>query len=88
MPQRLLNRPAVVAQTPGEVATIYNRSKQMIPIQVAPPGGDFYLSEQQVHLRPGKTVQVAKSHLRWEQIQNLAARGILQVVCDSETQEA
>lgn len=68
-----------------EVIRVYNRSRQTLPLQVKPPGGDFYLHEQQIHLQPGKSVMVPKDHLRMDQVMNLAARGILKVTYDSET---
>ena len=68
----------------SELIRIHNKSKQVLPLQVKPPQGDFYLHEQQVHLRPGKTVMLPKDHLRMEQITNLAARGALRVIYDSE----
>lgn len=67
-----------------EVVRIYNRGKQAVPLQVRPPQGDFYLTEQQVHLIPGKSVLLPKDHLRMEQVTNLAARGVLKVTYDSE----
>lgn len=69
------------------ILRIYNKGKQTVPIQVKPPKGDFYLHEQQVYLRPGKNVTLPKDHLRMEQIQNLAARGVLQILHDSEAYE-
>lgn len=81
--QQLRNRPGFVAQPAGVDVRIYNNSKQVIPIHINPPGGDFFLNEQQVHLRPSKSVMLPKDHLRWEQISNLSARGILRVIYDS-----
>ena len=69
----------------AEVVRVYNRGRQTIPLQVRPPGGDFFLTEQQVHLAPGKSVLLPKDHLRMDQVTNLAARGVLKVTYDSET---
>lgn len=66
---------------------IYNSSKQMIPIQVRPPKGDFYTSEQQVFINPGKDVLLPKSHIIDDQVSNLQARKMIKVVYDSETKE-
>ncbi len=74
-----------MAKIKDGVLRIYNSSKQMIPIQVKPPGGDFYTSEQQIRLAPGKDVVLPKSHLRMAQIDNLKRRRMLKVVYDSDT---
>ena len=66
------------------VVRIYNRSKQVIPLQVKPPGGDFFLHEQAVQLRPGKTVKLPKSYVNEAQIDNLQRRQQVQVIFDSE----
>jgi hypothetical protein len=70
-------------KTSGEI-NIYNNSAQMIPIQVRIPGGDFYTSEQQVRLNPGKNVQLPKSHVRMDQVENLQKRGIIKVLYNSD----
>lgn len=69
-----------------EFVRVYNRGKQMIPLNVRPPKGDFYLHEQQVHLRPGKSVTLPKEHLRMEQVTNLTARGMLKTTYDSSAE--
>ncbi len=74
-----------MAKQKSHVVRIYNNSKQMIPIQLSAPGGDFYTSEQQVRLVPKADVQLPKSHLRMEQIENLQKKGLIRVVYDSET---
>jgi hypothetical protein len=66
------------------VVRIYNNSKQMIPLQVRTPGGDFFTSEQQVRIMPGRDVLLLKSHLRSDQIENLTKKGLVRVVYDSE----
>ncbi len=63
---------------------IYNKSAQLIPIQIKPPGGDFFLHEQQIRIPPGKSVTVMKDHILLEQVMNLKARGMLQITNDSE----
>lgn len=63
---------------------LYNSSKQALRLQVRPPGGDFYTSEQQVTLNPGKQISLIKSHLNMEQVLNLQKRSMLRVVHDSE----
>lgn len=63
---------------------IYNRSKQMIPLQVRPPGSDFFSNEQQVRIAPGEDVTLPKSYLLPEQIENLTRRRLLTVTFDSE----
>ncbi len=74
--------------TKGAVVRLYNRSSQMIPVQIKPPGGDFFLHEQTVYLRPRQTVKVPKSHLNHDQIHNLQARRELQVLYDTDVAEA
>lgn len=73
-----------MAKKKSAIVRIYNRSKQMIPIQVRAPGSDFYTNEQQVRIDPGKDVALPKSHLRMDQIENLQKRRMIQVVYDSE----
>ena len=68
----------------GHTLRIYNRSRQTISLQLCRPGGDFFLTEQQVHLGSGKSVELPKDHVRMEQINNLSVRGILRVTHDSE----
>jgi hypothetical protein len=71
----------------SEMVRLYNSSKQMIPLQVRVPGGDFYRSEHQVRLNPGNDVQLPKSHLRVDQIENLQRRGMLKILYDSSEHE-
>ena len=69
----------------SDVVQIYNRSKQTIPLQVRPPGGDFFLHEQAIQLGPGKTVTLPKTYTNEAQINNLQRRQQIQVIFDSET---
>ncbi len=69
------------------VVRLYNRSRQLISIQVKPPKGDFYMHEQTVHLHPKKTVTLPKSHLNHDQISNLQKKRIIQVLFDSESRK-
>ena len=64
----------------SKTVVVTNRSKQMIPIQVKPPRGDFFYEEQQVRLGPGKSVSVPKGHLNWAQIENCRGRGDVSVI--------
>jgi hypothetical protein len=66
---------------------IYNCSKQMVPLQVRAPGSDFYQNEQQIRLGVGQDVELPKSHLHAEQIENLQRRRIIKVIYDSEQSE-
>ena len=61
---------------------VYNNSKQLLSLQVKPPGGEFYSSEQQVRLLPGQDCLLPKSYIMSEQIENLRARGVIKVVYD------
>lgn len=60
--------------------TISNRSRQMIPLQIRPPKGDFFYEEHQVRINPGATAQVPKRYLNWAQIENCKGRGDISVV--------
>lgn len=73
-----------MAREKSQTIRIYNASKQMIPLQLRAPGGDFFTNEQQVRIMPGKDVLLPKSHLRSEQVDNLRRRGMIKVVYDSE----
>ena len=66
------------------IIRLYNKSKQMLSIQVKPPHGDFFLHEQQVRINPGVTVKLPKSHLLMDQLRNLQSRRLLKIVLDSE----
>jgi hypothetical protein len=66
------------------VVQIYNSSRQMIPISVRPPGGDFFLHEQTIYLRPGKTVRLPKSFLNDSQMSNLTTKRMIRILHDSE----
>lgn len=71
--------------TKSHVIRVYNCSKQMIQLQARAPGSDFYSSEIQVRLMPGKDAVLPKSYLYSEQIKNLQAKKMIQVLHDSET---
>ena len=87
MPQTAVKPQAKPVPDPkGAVVRLYNCGKQMIPVQVKPPKGDFYLHEQTVYLRPGKTVKLPKSYLNQAQIRNLQANRQIKVLFDSEAQ--
>jgi len=70
----------------SHVVKIYNCSNQMIPIQVRAPNSDFYSNEQQIRVMPGRDTLLPKSHLRFEQIENLKAKRMIKIVYDSEEQ--
>jgi len=63
---------------------IYNTSSQLIRLQLRPPGGEFYSTEQQVAIAPGQVVSLPKSHVLQEQVENLQRRQMLRVLYDSE----
>lgn len=68
----------------SHVIRVYNCSKQMIPLQLRPPNSEFYSNEQQVRIKPGQDVQLPKSYVRREQIENLRGRKMIKVIYDSE----
>lgn len=59
---------------------ITNRSRQMIPLQVRPPKGDFFYEEHQIRLRPGQTVTLPQRYLNQSQIENCQGRGDLTII--------
>jgi hypothetical protein len=64
--------------------TIYNKSKQMIPIHLnAPKNVDFYVGAQDIRLRPGQTYKFRKDRLRMAQVERLQKQGLIQVLHDS-----
>ena len=65
---------------------VYNNSKQLIPLQVRAPGGDFYTSEQQVRLNPGQHVLLPKNYLLLNQLENLQKKGLIRILYDSEVE--
>ena len=69
----------------SRIVTLYNASKQSIPVQVRPPGSDFYSGEQQVWIKPGGNVQLPWDYLNQDQIDNLLRRSILKKIYDSKT---
>ncbi len=62
---------------------IENLSRQMIPLQVKPPNGDFYVEEQQIRLSPagkkGCAVKLPKKYLNMAQIENCKSRRFISV---------
>lgn len=76
-----------MAKNKTPVVRIYNRSKQLVPLQVRAPGSDFFTNEQQVRIPAGQDVLLPKTHLRQDQIENLCKRGIIKVVYDSDEAE-
>jgi 23S rRNA A2030 N6-methylase RlmJ len=64
----------------SETIRVYNKSPQLISLQVRPPNSDFYINEQQVHLHPKKSAILPKDYVIEEQLSNLQARGFVQVI--------
>jgi len=54
---------------------ITNTCRQMIPLQVKPPKGDFYYEEHQIRLNPGQSVTLPTRYLNLSQIENCKSRG-------------
>lgn len=74
-----MKKAAPQAKVEQPMTRIYNSSKQMIPIQLRPPGSDFYRSEMQVRVSPGESVLVPKSHVNEDQINNLRKRRLIRI---------
>ncbi len=70
----------VVRQEKSGFITIYNCGNQTVPLHVKPPEGDFFLHEQAIQLRPGKTVRLPQSHVNQSQIGNLQKTRKIRVV--------
>ena len=70
----------------GHSITVYNRGRQTVHLQVKPPGGDFFLHEQVIYLKPGKSVQIPKNCANSSQIRNLQAKRQIQITHDTEAQ--
>lgn len=66
-----------MAKAALEFTKITNTSRQMVPIQVKPPAGDFYLHERSVRLGAGKSVVLPSDHLMPSQLENLKARTMI-----------
>ena len=78
--QKKIQVAASQSPSDSDMIVVYNRSKQTISLQVKPPGGDFFLHEQAVHLRPNKSVRLPKSFANTSQIRNLQAKRKIQVI--------
>lgn len=76
-----------MAKQKSHVVRVYNRSSQMIALQLRAPNSDFYTNEQQVRINPGQDVSLPKSHIREDQIKNLQAKRMIKILYDSEAQE-
>lgn len=62
---------------------VFNSCKQMIPLQMRPPGTSFYRYEQQIRLNPGQHALLPLDHLREDQLENLQKRGFIKIIYDS-----
>ena len=58
---------------------ITNVSRQLIPVQVRRPGGDFYKDEQQIRIKPGETVRLPAAMLLQHQLDNCKLRHELKI---------
>lgn len=76
-----------MAKNRTHIIRVSNCSQQLIRLQVRPPGGDFYMHEQQISLNPGQEAVLPKDHLIASQIKNLQARQMLRMLYDSESVE-
>ena len=70
-------------ETKTQTCRVLNVSKQLICLQVKPPGGDFFIHEQQVRLNPGQHALLPKAHLNQEQVNNLKRSGVIKITFDS-----
>jgi len=65
------------------IVRVFNSCKQMIPLQMRPPGTSFYRYEQQIRLNPGQHALLPLDHLREDQLENLQKRGFIKIIYDS-----
>lgn len=63
---------------------ILNNCKQMIPLQLRPPGTSFFRNEQQIRLNPGQHALLPYEHLRQDQIENLCKKGMIKIIYDTQ----
>ena len=63
---------------------ILNSCKQMIPLQLRPPGTSFFRNEQQIRLNPGQHALLPYDHLRSDQIENLQKKGMIRIIFDTD----
>lgn len=68
----------------SHVIRVYNKSNQLIQLQMRPPGGDFFTNESQVRILPGREVLLPKSHCRQDQLDNLSKKGFIKILYDSQ----
>jgi hypothetical protein len=73
----------VVVQGDLRMVRVFNNCKQMIPLQLRPPGTSFYRNEQQIRLNPGQHALLPYEHLRADQIENLCKKGFIKIIYDS-----
>jgi hypothetical protein len=66
------------------IVRLMNIGRQSIPLDVKPPGGDFYSDRSTVYLHPNKVVDLPKSYLNMDQINNLQKKRHLKIVRDEE----
>jgi len=62
-----------------EEVTVYNKSGQLISLQLSDVGADFY-QQQQAHLMANKTMTIPTKYLNINQINNLLMKGFLLLV--------
>jgi hypothetical protein len=60
--------------------TVMNISAQTIGIQLSKPGGDFYIHEQTIRVKPGGSHRDKVSKFNRNQIDNLKKKRIIKVV--------
>lgn len=66
------------------IIRLMNIGKQTIPLEVKPEGGDFYTDRSTVYLHINKVVDLPKSFLNMDQINNLQKRRHIKIVRDEE----
>jgi hypothetical protein len=64
----------------AEMLTVYNPRGQAVPLQIRDPEKDFYVSEQTIHLGPGKRYTDYAHMFNRDQIENLSTKGMIRVL--------
>lgn len=67
-------------QERADMITVYNPRSQSVPLQIRDPEKDFYVSEQTIHLGPGKRYTDYAHMFNKNQLENLSTKGMIRVL--------
>jgi len=63
----------------GDLLTVFNKTKRMIPIQIREPSSDFFIGEQTIRIPSGKTYTDRSRVFNMNQLRNLEAKQEIKV---------